>query len=152
MGQNHLLASYHAVQRPIFPDPEVGAVGMTEAEARDAGLDVVTVLKQLPATFRGWVHGAEAGIVKLVLDRESGVLVGATAAGPQAGEMLAMLTMAVHERIPLKNLRSMIYAFPSFYGGVGEAIGAYGRELTTVMDPGFDDVKVLDAVIEAGGA
>jgi len=44
---------YDAVPRATFTDPEVGAVGMAESDALAAGLDVVVVVKQLPATFRG---------------------------------------------------------------------------------------------------
>jgi pyruvate/2-oxoglutarate dehydrogenase complex dihydrolipoamide dehydrogenase (E3) component len=146
LGEEHPPARYHAVPRATFTDPEVGAVGMTEAEAIEAGLDVVAVVKQLPATFRGWLHAAKSGTIKLVVDRNTGVLVGATVAGPNAGELLGLLTLAVHGHIPLSELRSMIYAFPTFYGGIGEAVGAYARGLVTVLDPGYQGNKVLDAV------
>ena len=56
-----------------------------------------------------------------------------------------MLTLAVHARVPLATLRSMIYAFPSFHGAIGEAIGAYGRGLSTVMDPEYS-FEPMDAV------
>jgi len=146
LGEEHPPARYDAVPRAIFTDPEVGAVGMTESQARDAGLDVVVAVKQLPATFRGWLHASGGGIIKLIADRESGVLVGATAAGPHGGEMLGLLTLAVHARVPLAELRSMIYAFPTFYGAIGEAVGAYGRGLATVIDPEYQGFNALDAV------
>jgi pyruvate/2-oxoglutarate dehydrogenase complex dihydrolipoamide dehydrogenase (E3) component len=146
LGEDHPPARYDAVPRVTFTDPEVGAVGMTEADALAAGLEVVVVVKQLPATFRGWLHASGGGIIKLVADRKTGVLVGATAAGPQGGEMLGLLSLAVHARVALADLRSMIYAFPTFYGGIGEAVGAYGRGLSTVIDPAYRGFEVLDAV------
>ncbi len=66
--------------------------------------------------------------------------------------MLGLLTLAVHARVPLAELRSMIYAFPTFYGGIGEAVGAYGRGLSTVIDPAYQGFEVLDAVGAAEGA
>jgi len=39
----------------------------------------------------------------------------------------------------------MIYAFPTFYGTIGEAVGAYGRGLATVLDPAYRGAKALDA-------
>ena len=79
----------------------------------------------------GWLHGpGNAGVFKLVIDRDAGVVVGATAVGPEAGETLGMLALGT--------LRSMIYAFPTFHGGIGETIGGYARGLVTVLDPGFD--------------
>jgi pyruvate/2-oxoglutarate dehydrogenase complex dihydrolipoamide dehydrogenase (E3) component len=146
LGEDHPKARYNAIPRATFTDPEVGAVGMTEAEALAAGLDVVVAVKQLPATFRGWLHASTGGIIKLVADRSTGVLVGATAVGPHGGEMLGLLSLAVHGRVPLGEMRSMIYAFPTFYGGIGEAVGAYGRGLATVLDPGYQSFEVLDEV------
>jgi pyruvate/2-oxoglutarate dehydrogenase complex dihydrolipoamide dehydrogenase (E3) component len=146
LGLDHPAARYDAVPRVTFTDPEVGAVGMSEAGARATGLDVVVVVKQLPVTFRGWLHVSGGGIIKLIADRTTGVLVGATAAGPQGGEMLGLLNLAVHARVSLAELRSMIYAFPTFYGGIGEAVGAYGRGLATVIDPAYQGFEMLDAV------
>jgi pyruvate/2-oxoglutarate dehydrogenase complex dihydrolipoamide dehydrogenase (E3) component len=151
LGQPHPPARYDAVPRVTFTDPEVASVGLTEAEARAAGLDVVAVVKKLGATFRGWLHVAGEGVIKLVVERGSGVLVGATAAGPHGGEMLGLLSLAVHARVPLAELRSMIYAFPTFYGGIGEAAGAYGRGLATVIDPDYQGFAALDEVVLAEG-
>jgi pyruvate/2-oxoglutarate dehydrogenase complex dihydrolipoamide dehydrogenase (E3) component len=146
LGNDHPPARYDAVPRATFTDPEVGTVGMTEADALAGGRDVVVVVKQLPATFRGWLHVSGGGIIKLIADRKTGVLVGATAVGPHGGEMLGLLTLAVHARVTLAELRSMIYAFPTFYGAIGEAVGAYGRGLATVIDPAYEGFEVLDAV------
>ena len=137
LGREHPPAQYHAIPRVIFTDPEVGAVGMTEATARDAGISVSVVLKQVPSTIRGWLHSSEQGIIKLIIDRDADILVGATAVGPHAGEMLGMLSLAVHARVPMEELRNMIYGFPTFCGGIGEAIGAYARGVTTVFDPTY---------------
>lgn len=51
-----------------------------------------------------------------------GVLVGATSAGPSGGEVLGLLALAVHARVPLEELRSMIYAYPTFHRGVEDAL------------------------------
>jgi pyruvate/2-oxoglutarate dehydrogenase complex dihydrolipoamide dehydrogenase (E3) component len=146
LGEDHPPARYDAVPRATFTDPEVGAVGMTESEALAAGLDVAVAVKQLSATFRGWLHASGGGVIKLIADRRTGFLVGATAVGPRGGEMLGLLSLAVHARVPLAELRSMIYAFPTFYGGIGEAVGAYGRGLATVIDPAYQGFEILDAV------
>lgn len=137
-----------AVPRVTFTDPEVGAVGMTEAQARDAGVAIAVVSKSLDVTFRGWLHATGAGVVKLIVDRSTGLLVGATTAGPHGGDVLGMLSLAIHAEIPIHELQSMVYAFPTFHGGVGEAIGAYGRGLTTVFDPDYTGVGLLDEVVE----
>lgn len=152
LGKDYPPARYDAVPRGTFTDPEVGSVGLTEAEAFSAGLDVVVTVKQLGATFRGWLHAYGGGIIKLIADRNTGALVGATAVGPHGGEMLGLLGLAVHAGIPMAELRSMIYAFPTFYSTIGEAVGAYGRGLATVMDPGYRGFDTLDAIGEVDKA
>jgi len=110
-----------------FTDPEIGSVGLSEAQARDQGRDVRTGVAQVPATARGWIHKAgNEGFIKLVQDAGSGVLVGATSAGPVGGEVLSMLTLAVHARVPVQRLREMIYAYPTFHRGVEDALMAMG--------------------------
>jgi pyruvate/2-oxoglutarate dehydrogenase complex dihydrolipoamide dehydrogenase (E3) component len=116
-------ADYAALPRVTFTDPEVGAVGMTEAAARAAGLDVRTGSTPVRASSRGFIHGpGNEGVIKLVCDADRGVLVGATSVGPRGGEVLSMLTLAVHARLPISTLRSMIYAFPTFHRGVIDAL------------------------------
>ena len=136
LGGDPPPADYAALPRVTFTDPEIGSVGMTEADARAAGLDVAVTVKQVPRTFRGWLHGpGNEGVIKLIADRATGRLVGATSAGPHGGEVLGLLGAAVHGRIPVSTLQHMIYAYPTFYGGIGEALGAYARGIVKVIDP-----------------
>lgn len=129
-------ASYEVLPRVVFTDPEVGAVGLTEEAARAAGHEVTVVHKQLGATFRGWLHRTgNAGIITLIADRTQDRLIGATAVGPRASDVLGFLALAIRARVPLGVLVDQIYAFPTFYGAVGEAIGAYGRGVVRVLDP-----------------
>ncbi|MGL4175253.1 MAG: dihydrolipoyl dehydrogenase family protein, partial [Dermatophilaceae bacterium] len=118
-------ASYHAVPRVTFTDPEVGAVGMTERQARDAGLDVRVGTSPLGDSTRGWIARAD-GVVKVVEDRAAGHLVGATAVGPAGGEVVGLLVTAVHARVPTTVLREMILAYPTFHRAVGTALAALG--------------------------
>lgn len=123
LGQEGPEADYRAVPRVTFTDPEIAAVGMTEAQARHEGLRVATGLAQVPTTARGWIHKAgNAGIIKLVANADRGVLVGATSAGPVGGEVLGTLSVAVHAQVPVDKLRSMIYAYPTFHRGIEDAL------------------------------
>ena len=121
LGQDGPEAAYHAVPHVTFTDPEVGSVGMTEKQARDAGLTVRVGTTDLASSTRGWIAKG-AGLIKLVEDADRGVLVGATAVGPSGGEVLSMLVTAVHAEIPTDTLRSMIYAYPTFHRAVESAL------------------------------
>lgn len=128
LGEETDEGDYRALPRVTFTDPEVGAVGVTESQAREAGIDVVTGTSQVPHSARGWIHKAgNEGFIKIVADRSSGTLVGATSVGPAGGEVLGMLSLAVHARVPVETMREMIYAYPTFHRGVEDAL----RELNT---------------------
>ena len=125
LGEDGPTAEYHAVPHTTFTDPEVGGVGLTEAAARDAGLEVRVGATDLAQSSRGFTHGPGAdGLVKVV--ESDGVLVGATVVGPAGGEILAMLTLAVHARIPVDTLTTMIYAYPTFHRAIETALGELG--------------------------
>ena len=119
----HESAEYHAVPHVTFTDPEVAAVGLSEKSARETGIKVATGMAQVSTSARGFIHkSGNEGFIKLVADESAGILVGATSVGPHGGEVLGMLTLAVHERTPIGRLRSMIYAYPTFHRGIEDAL------------------------------
>ena len=125
LGEDPPPADYRAVPRVTFTDPEVGSVGQSEAAARAAGLTVRVGAAQVPRSARGWIHKVgNEGLVKLVEDASRGSLVGATSVGPHGGEVLGMLTLAVHAEVPTEQLRRMIYAYPTFHRTVEDALRA----------------------------
>ena len=123
LGEEVSPAEYHAVPRVTFTDPEIGSVGLTEAQARQRGLDVRTSCYPVPKSTRGWIHQAgNDGFIKLVADAGQGILVGASSAGPSGCEVLGALTLAVHARVPVRRLREMIYAYPTFHRTIEAAL------------------------------
>jgi pyruvate/2-oxoglutarate dehydrogenase complex dihydrolipoamide dehydrogenase (E3) component len=123
LGQPGPPADYRAVPRVTFTDPEIGSVGLTEADAREQGLRVRTGITQLPDSARGWIHKAgNDGFIKIVEDAERAVLIGATSAGPVGGEVLSALVVAIHGEVPVSRLRSMIYAYPTFHRAIEDAL------------------------------
>lgn len=123
LGEPHPPADYRALPRVTFTDPEVGAVGLTESQARDAGLQIRTSTTQIPSSARGWIHKAgNDGFIKLVEDVPRGVLIGATSAGPAGGEVLGALAVAVHGEVPVDRLATMMYAYPTFHRAIEDAV------------------------------
>jgi pyruvate/2-oxoglutarate dehydrogenase complex dihydrolipoamide dehydrogenase (E3) component len=123
LGLTVTEADYKAVPRVTFTDPEIGSVGLTEAMAHDSGLEVKVGKTDVPTSTRGWIHKAgNDGFIKLVEDSGRGVLVGATSAGPWGGEVLGLLSLAVHAEVPTEQLRHMIYAYPTFHRAIESAL------------------------------
>jgi pyruvate/2-oxoglutarate dehydrogenase complex dihydrolipoamide dehydrogenase (E3) component len=115
-------ADHTAVPRVTFTDPEVASVGISEAMARERGLDVVTASSEPGETARGYIHDFHGGTIKLVADRGRGVLVGATLVSPRAGEILGELVLAVKAGTPLRLLGDVIHPFPAFNRVLGATL------------------------------
>ncbi len=125
LGEPEPFGGYEALAWATFTDPEVGRVGMTEQQARDAGLSVRTGVAQIASNTRGWIHGpGNDGFVKIVADADTDTLVGATVVSPYGGELVAVLTLAVHAKVPITTLESMHYVFPTLHRAVLEAVRA----------------------------
>ena len=119
LGENGPAADYRALPRVTFTDPEIGAVGLTEQQARDQYGDVRVYTTDLANNTRGWLMRTE-GFLKLI--ESEGRLVGGTSAGPMGGEILGALSVAVHGEVPVDSLRHMIYAFPTLHRALDAAL------------------------------
>jgi dihydrolipoamide dehydrogenase len=100
--------------RVIFTDPQVAAVGMTAAAAREAGIDVRTVLHPTSASAgASFVGRHTAGATQLVVDGRRDVIVGATFGGFEVAELLQAATVAVVNKIPIAHLWACLAPFPT---------------------------------------
>ncbi len=122
-------ADHTAVPRVTFTDPEVASVGLSEASARERGMDVAVASADPAETARGYIHDFHGGALKLVGDRKRGVLVGATMVTPRAGEILGELVLAVKVGTPVRDLADVIHPFPAFNRVLGAVIGELAKKM-----------------------
>ena len=115
-------ADHTAVPRVTYTDPEVASVGVSEAAARTKGIDVVIANADPAETARGYIHDFHRGALKLVADRDRGVLIGATLVTPRAGEILGELILAIKLGTPLQTLADVIHPFPAFNRVLGASL------------------------------
>jgi pyruvate/2-oxoglutarate dehydrogenase complex dihydrolipoamide dehydrogenase (E3) component len=116
-------ADHSAVPRVTYTDPEIASVGLSEAAARAKGIDVVVTVADPAEAVRGYIHDFHRGALKLVGDRERGVLIGATLVTPRAGEILGELVVAIKLGIPLAALADVIHPYPAFNRILGQSLG-----------------------------
>lgn len=112
-----VAADYRAIPRVVFTDPEVAAVGLTEAQAREAGHDVAVATLDLPSTGVARTYTYEQdprGELSVVFDSERQVMLGAWAVAPMASEWIHQAVLAVKAEIPLAVLRQTVAQFPSY--------------------------------------
>lgn len=103
-----------AVPRVTFTDPQVAAVGPTEAKARGAGIDVRVLRVGTGEVAGAYVRGNDiAGTSQLLIDDGRRVIVGATFTGPDVQEMLHAATIAIVGEVPLERLWHAVPAFPT---------------------------------------
>jgi len=123
-------ADHTAIPRVIYTDPEVAAVGLSEARARATGIDVVIAGTDPAETARGYIHDFHGGALKLVGDRKRGVLVGATLVSPRAAEIIGELVLSVKLGVSLKTLADVVHPFPAFNRVLGESLSELARKVT----------------------
>jgi pyruvate/2-oxoglutarate dehydrogenase complex dihydrolipoamide dehydrogenase (E3) component len=111
-------ADYRAVPRVTFCDPQVAGAGITEQEAGERGIDFATGRAEISSVARTSTYTRDydqlPGFLTLIADRGRGVLVGAYAVGPEAGEWLGQATLAIRAEVPVEVLRDTIQPFPTF--------------------------------------
>ncbi len=107
-------SSRDVVPRVTFTDPQVCAVGLTEAAARERGLPVRTVSYDTGAVAGAYVLGEGIGGTSLlVVDAARNVIVGATFTGPDVQELLHSATVAIAGEVPLERLWHAVPSFPT---------------------------------------
>jgi dihydrolipoamide dehydrogenase len=127
-GAHVATADHTAVPHVVFSDPEVASVGLTEARAREQGLDVRAVEYDL-----GRVAGAKlqadgyTGRAKIVVDERRGVIVGATFVGQDVAELLHSATVAIVGEVAIDRLWHAVPAYPTVSEVWLRLLEAYGR-------------------------
>jgi dihydrolipoamide dehydrogenase len=107
-------SSRDAVTRVTFTDPQVCAVGLTEAQARERGRDVRVVDHPTGGVAGASVTGQDfAGTSRLVVDEARRVVVGATFTGPGTADLLHSATVAIAGEVPLDRLWHAVPPFPT---------------------------------------
>jgi pyruvate/2-oxoglutarate dehydrogenase complex dihydrolipoamide dehydrogenase (E3) component len=109
---------------------------MSEASARERGVDVIVASTEPGASARGYIHDFQGGLIKLVGDRQRGVLIGATLVTPRAGEIVGELVLAIKLGTPLQTLADVIHPFPAFSRVIGKSLGELAAKTTTGSVPG----------------
>ncbi|HWC71055.1 MAG TPA: NAD(P)/FAD-dependent oxidoreductase, partial [Actinomycetota bacterium] len=120
-------SDHRAVPRVTFTDPQVAAVGPTEAEAREAGIDVRVVSTGTGDVAGAYVRGNDiTGMSQLVIDESRRTVVGATFTGPDVQELLHAATIAIVAEVPLERLWHAVPAFPTVSEVWLRLLEAYG--------------------------
>jgi pyruvate/2-oxoglutarate dehydrogenase complex dihydrolipoamide dehydrogenase (E3) component len=123
---NHVVNDLSVLPWAIFMDPEIGHVGMSEAQAREA-YDNVRVFKVGAGSVDRFItEGKTTGFMKVVMDENDNIL-GADAIGAEAGEWIQFITVAMKNRLPITAFTDMIFTYPTFSEIVQKTFSRYLR-------------------------
>ena len=117
-------ADYRCVPAVIFTDPEIGSVGMSEAEAKAAGYEPVVGKFPFTANGRALSMNEAEGMAKIVADKKTDVVLGLHIVGPQASELIAEGALAIEMGARVEDVASTIHAHPTLPEAVMEAAEA----------------------------
>ncbi|MGK7868531.1 dihydrolipoyl dehydrogenase family protein [Falsiroseomonas sp. E2-1-a20] len=115
---------YAALPRVTYTDPELAQIGLTEAEARDAGHEVNILRFPVAETDRAVAEGIGEGLVKLVVTPK-GRLLGAGILAPHAGEMAGTFALMIGRKLPLSALAGLVLPYPTLAEAAKRAAGDF---------------------------
>jgi dihydrolipoamide dehydrogenase len=116
--------NYDHVPRCTYTEPEIGSVGLTEAQAKEQGYDVRVGSFPFRALARARMAGETDGFVKIVADKKYDEILGVHIIGPRATELIAEAVMALRMEVTVEELIKTIHAHPTMSEAVGEAAHA----------------------------
>ena len=123
-GQEVRPINYDHVPSCTYCDPEIGSVGLTEAEAREKGYDVRVGSFPFGVLGRAKMAGENEGFVKIVADKKYDEILGVHMIGPRSTELVAEAVLALRLECTVEELIKTIHAHPTFSEAVGEAAHA----------------------------
>ncbi len=121
---------YKVIPSVVFSDPEIASVGLSETEAKEQGLDVISGKFPFAANGRALSLNAAEGFVKIVADKEKKWVLGAQIIGPEASNLIAEMALAIELGSTLEDITLTIHAHPTLGEIVMEAAeGALGQAI-----------------------
>ncbi|RAW45332.1 dihydrolipoyl dehydrogenase [Halorubrum sp. 48-1-W] len=122
-----------AIPAAVFTDPEIGTVGMTEADAEEAGFEVAVGEMPFRASGRAMTIGHTDGFVRIVADADEGFVLGAQIVGPEASELIAEVGLAIELGATLEDVAATVHTHPTLSEAVMEAAeNARGQAIHTL--------------------
>ena len=123
-GRETRPINYDQVPSCTYCDPEIGSVGLTEAEARERGYDVRIGTFPFGVLARATIAGEREGFVKIVADKKYDEILGVHMIGPRATELVAEATLMLRLECTVEELVRTIHAHPTMSEAIGEAAHA----------------------------
>ena len=98
----------------MFTDPQLGRIGITEKEAKAAGIKYLVALIRMEKVARAIETGDTRGLIKAIVDKKTKQILGAAVIGTEGGEVMTVLQMAMMGKVTYQQIRDGIFAHPTY--------------------------------------
>jgi len=117
----------HRIPNATYCEPQIGSVGLTERQAREAGFTVKTGKFPFLANSKASILGQHEGFIKVVADEKYGEILGVHIIGPLATEVISEAVTAIQMEATLDDMMFMVHAHPTLWEAMADAFGAVRR-------------------------
>ncbi len=113
LGDGNATTCHRLLPYTVFIDPQLGRIGMSEQEARERGRNVLVATMPMSSVARALEVGETRGLIKVLVDAGTKLILGAAVLGIEGGELMAMLQIAMMGKVPYTALRDGVFAHPT---------------------------------------
>jgi len=121
-GKDEREVDYPPIPNVVFTLPQLASVGISEAAARDKGLDFDTHFERTAGWYSSLRVGARHSAYKVLVEKGTGTILGAHLIGPGAEEQINLLAMAMGAGLTANRIKGIIFAYPSFASDIGSMV------------------------------
>jgi len=111
---NTLKMDFPPVPSVVFTLPQIASIGLTEAQAKEKGYDIIVEYKSVPEWYNTKRLNEETYAYKTIRDKERNLILGAHIIAPHAGEMINLFVLAMCGKLTCENIKGMIFAYPTW--------------------------------------
>ncbi|MDP2943765.1 MAG: dihydrolipoyl dehydrogenase [Candidatus Omnitrophota bacterium] len=111
-----------AIPNCIFTDPEIASVGLTEDKGKQAGIDIQISKFDFQASGMARILDETEGFIKIISDKKTKQIIGASIVGPKATELIAILTLAIKSRLKVSQIKETVFAHPTLSESIHECL------------------------------
>lgn len=106
----------------IFTDPEIGSVGLTEENIKSKGIDIKINRFDFLGSGMAQILNETEGFIKILSDKKTGQILGASIIGPHATELIGILTLAIQSCLKISQLQETVFSHPTLSEGIACAL------------------------------
>ena len=112
----------NAIPSCVYTNPEIASVGMSAEEAKKLGKKITSLKYPMSANGKSLLSLQERGFIKIIVEPETNIILGAQLMCARATDIISQITMAIDNKLTVADLQKVIYPHPTFSEGIGQAL------------------------------